>query len=260
MVKYPLVQATPTTPSLEAELMRILLYNVGYCTELNGSWFDYLLRSYRYLYTPRRIKRSAVQSLARMVEAHKPDVCCFVEIHKNMKDLPHFSAYAEYDIDSKYGLRSLLRLLPFFRKNCNGFFSRKALPFRKHYLKNGTKKLIYEIDLGNDTKLLFAHMSLRAKTRRKQFENLKKFVEKNKRVILCGDFNTFRREDDLEQFARDCNLQIMTPKTHGTFPARKPRRAIDLFLCSAAIDMRKIEVLNHVKASDHLPVMLEMKL
>ncbi len=262
MVQYQAQQpiSLPAATLAVDDPMRILLYNVGYCTELNGSWFDYLVRSYRYLYTPRRVKSSAVHSLARMVEAHNPDVCCFVEIHKNMKELPHFSAYAEYDIENKYGMTSMLRRMPYFRKNCNGFFSRKPLEFRKHWLKNGSKKLIYEIDLAKDTKLLFAHLSLRAKTRRKQFQDLKKWVKKNERVILCGDFNTFRGEEDLEQFARDCNLRIFTPKTRGTFPAKKPRKSIDLFLCSMNIDMKNIEVLDHVRASDHLPVLVEMKL
>ncbi len=260
MVKYPVEETIAHTQSLEADSMRILLYNLGYCTELDGSWFDYVVRSYRYLYTPRRVTNRAKHSLARMVDAHKPDVCCFVEVRRNIRQLPHFSSYAEHDIANKYAEFGILQHLPFFRKNCNGFFSKKALPFRKHYLKNGTKKLIYELDLGKDTKLLFTHFSLRASTRRKQFQDLKHYIKKHKRVILCGDFNTFKGEDDLEMFARESGLQIVVPPQKGTFPARKPRKSIDLFLCSPDIDITSIQALQHVQASDHLPVLMEMKL
>jgi endonuclease/exonuclease/phosphatase family metal-dependent hydrolase len=260
MVEYQLQQPIPVAEADMADPMRILLYNVGYCTELDGSLKDYAFRWYRYLYTPRNVRKSAVHSLARMVEAHNPDVCCFVEIRKNLNRLPHFEAYASRDVDNKYAAHGFLRHMPFFRNNCNGFFSHKALPFKKHWMKHGTKKLLYEIDLGNDATLMFAHMSLRASTRRKQFEELKSWVKKKKRVILCGDFNTFKGEEDLEMFARDAGLNIVVPPEKGTFPTRKPRKAIDLFLCSPGIDIRSIQALQHVQASDHLPVLVEMKL
>lgn len=245
---------------MATDSLKILLYNVGYCTELDGSLKDYFFRSYRYLYTPRRVQSRAVHSLIRLVETHNPDVCCFVEIHRNLGRLPSFQAFAEYDVENKYGIRSWLRRMPFFRKNCNGFFAQNELAFRKHWFKNGAKKLIYEIDLKNDTTLFFAHMSLRASVRKKQYQELKKWVQRKKRVILCGDFNTFRNEDDLEAFAADCGLNIVTPPNAATFPRKQPNHTIDLFLCSPSIQIKEVQVLEHAQASDHLPVLVEMTL
>jgi len=253
MVEYQVVQHTQQTMSAT---LRILLYNVGYCTELDGTLRDYMLHFYRYLYTPQEIQNRAVHSLASLVHAHKPDVCCLAEIHHNVERLPSFRSFANADVTNKYGPGWLQRL-PFFRKNCNGVFTQKPLGFQKHWFKNGSKKLVYEIDLGHNVTLLFAHFSLKASTRKKQYEELKKWVRRHKKVIVCGDFNTFRKEDDLLQFASECGLMIQTTAS-GTFPRHRPRKHLDLFLCSPTVHLKDIQVLRHAEASDHLPVLMEM--
>lgn len=256
LVQY---QVSETTIQMPATPLRILLYNVGYCTELDGSLSDYFLRFYRYVYTPKNVLQSAVHSIANLVEAHKPDVCCFAEIKKDPRRMPHMKDYKVRDVENKYGLSSTLRSLPFFRSNCNAVFADKPYAVRKHWFRNGAKKLIFEVQLPNKTTLLFAHFSLRASTRKKQYEELKKWVRKHPRVIVCGDFNTFRGEKDLLNFADSCNLKIVTSKG-GTFPRNNPKKAIDLFLCSPGVELENIQVLNHVHSSDHLPVLVEMKI
>jgi endonuclease/exonuclease/phosphatase (EEP) superfamily protein YafD len=239
--------------------LKILLYNVGYYTELDGSVRDYLFRGYRYLYTPKKVVSETLQQLNTLMEQEKPDICCFIEIHKNKRNRPLFSAYHFGDIDNKYGFNSVLRRLPFFRNNCNGFFSKKALNFHKHYFKSGTKKLVYEIELQPNVSLFMVHFSLKASTRKKQFEELKAFLDPTKQNILCGDFNTFSDTQELDSFARSCGLRIVNKPSEGTFPAKDPRKAIDLFLCSATINAGS-EVLNNVQLSDHLPVLAHISI
>lgn len=255
MVEY---QVQDTNIAMSAATLRILLYNVGYCTELDGTMRDYVTKFYRYLYTPRPVVNRAKHSLATLIHDHKPDVCCLAEIHHNVEAIPSFQTFASADVSNKYG-PGLLRRLPFFRKNCNGVFTQRPYSCKKHWFRNGAKKLIYEVDLGHDVTLLFAHFSLKASTRKKQYEELKKWVKKCKKVILCGDFNTFRHEDDLLKFASECGL-VMHETDSGTFPRHRPKKAVDLFLCSPNIKLKDIQVLRHAEASDHLPVLLEMRI
>ncbi len=243
---------------MQKKPLRILLFNVGYATALDGTLRDYLLRFYRYLYTPRRIIRRVRQAVFHLMQSKKPDVCCFVEIHKEHGFLRHPRAYREESIENKYGLHSLLRLLPFFRDNCNGFFAKKKLPFREHYLRNGTKKLVYEIALRPDASLLLAHFSLNRAVRQEQCAELRTLIGKRRNVILCGDFNIFGGFDELKRFADSCNLRIVNAPSQATFPAVHPRKALDLFLCPKDAGHPSVTVLDSVHVSDHLPVMLEV--
>lgn len=236
--------------------MRILLYNVGYGTGLNGSLKSYLLQGYRYLYTPRRIIRQVRQSLYNLLSREKPDLCCFVEVHRKHGFIPHPKSY-HFHADVKYGRRSPLRFLPFFRDNCNAFCAEKPLHFHRQYFKSGTKKLIFEISLPNDIKLLMVHFALRESTRRKQCQELKAIINGRKNIIVCGDFNVFKGARELHDLAESCGLKIVNSHSH-TFPAFKPKNALDLFLCPKDMEGVTARVLSDVQVSDHLPVLLEV--
>ncbi len=238
---------------------RILLMNVGYATALDGSIKDYLLKFYRYIYTPREIIRRVREAIHSLMEREKPDVCCFVELRKQKACVPHTHAYDCCDVDNKYGQYSVLRKLPFFRNNCNGFYSKTDLTFEKAYFKSGTKKLIYDIKLREDLSLLIVHFALSPNTRRKQFAELQEIIGTRRNVIVCGDFNIFRGMDELSALASACDLQIVSPEG-ATFPSSKPTKTLDLFLCPKAMGSVSARTVSDMRASDHLPVMLEMRL
>lgn len=235
---------------------RILLMNLGYATGLDGSMKSYLFGSYRYLYTPRRIIRQIRQSIYGLLNRVQPDICCFVEIHRKHGFVPHPHAYTSH-IDNKYGRRSLLRFLPFFRNNCNGFISHQPLQFEKHYFKNGSKKLIYDIKIGKGMSLLLVHFSLARDTRRRQCQELKKILANRSNTIVCGDFNIFEGERELHALAEACNLKIVETHQH-TFPAVRPTKTLDLFLCPKGMAHVSAQVMDDVRVSDHLPVMLTL--
>lgn len=239
---------------------RILLFNVGYCTELDGSFRDYLLRFYRYFHTPKKILRDAIRSLSALMRLQHPDLCCFVELHDKTRDLPHVRAYAYHSVENKYGLKSVLRRLPFFRHNCNGFFARTRLPYRKIFLKHGAKKLIYELKIPRGISLFMVHFSLKKRVRREQCGELERLLADRKKVILCGDFNTLHGTEELAHLRKTCNLRIVNARRSPTFPTRRPRKALDLFLCTPSIEIARVRVLQSVHLSDHLPVLLEIRL
>ncbi len=241
---------------MQKKHFRVLLMNVGYATGLDGSMRSYLTQWYRYLYTPQRIIRQVRQSIYGLLNRENPDLCCFVEIHRRHGFVPHPHAYTSH-IDNKYGRFSPLRFMPFFRDNCNGFFSHHQLQFKKRYFKNGSKKLIYDINLGNGMSLLLIHFSLNRDTRKLQFRELKKILKGRPNTLICGDFNIFRGTRELHSLAESCNLKIVNAHS-PTFPAARPKRALDLFLAPKSLEHVSASVMGDVQVSDHLPVMLEM--
>lgn len=238
---------------------RILFLNVGYCTGLEGGTTEYLLNWYRYLYTSRRTMENVLHDLHLMIEQESPDICCFLEIHKTSGLLQNMHAYPYFDIENKYGLHALLRHLPLFRKNCNGVFSRKPLQMQKHFLNAGRKKLVYEVTLENGASLFVSHLSLTHGARSRQIAELADLVRNKKNVILCGDFNAFRGRKEISELEA-CGLHLVNPPLKGTFPSIHPRITLDMFLCSPDVDIEQVRVLQDVKLSDHLPVVLDIRL
>lgn len=237
--------------------LRILFFNLGYATELDGSLKNYLLKFYRYFYTPRRIIRRVRQAIFGLLTSEQPDVFCFVEVHRRHGFVPHAHQYHSYSMANKYGRFSPLRHMPFFHDNCNGFVAREHVPFERMYFRNGTKKLIYKISLPQDITLYLVHFSLRRRTRRRQCRELQEMIQSHKRVVVCGDFNVFRGTKELRRLTENCGLHIVNAHQH-TFPAVKPKKALDLFLCSSDLGVPQAKVFTGVRASDHLPVMLEV--
>ena len=238
---------------------KILLYNVGYCAGLDGSVRGYVKHFLRYLYTPKKVVQRVLASVDHLVDREKPDICCFVEVRRVRKFINRLWEYPFHSFENKYGRRSIFRYLPYFRKNVLGFFSLKSHPFRRHFLRTGMKKLVYEIDLGKDVSLFFSHFALRKRTRRKQLKELEHLIKQRKQVILCGDFNIFDGVHELEEFIEECGLKIVNTLEDVTFPAVHPQKALDLFLCSASMHIEDLKVL-HPQASDHLPVLLKVRI
>lgn len=239
-------------------IARILFYNVGYCTGIDGAMRDYLLHWHRYIHTSRTTMSQILEGIEDLVSEESPDVCCLLEIHKTTGLVDSLRAFPHYDVANKYSWHGLLRHLPFFRRNCNGVFSRRSMPVQRHYFKAGRKKLVYEMTLPNETSLFVSHLSLTRRTRRRQLQELAVLLKGRKRVILCGDFNAFH-EGEMEALQAQCNLAIANPPWEGTFPSHRPRRALDLFLCSPDIVIERIRVLHEVQLSDHLPIVLDVR-
>lgn len=236
--------------------MKILFLNLGYCKGLYGSLTQYILQSYRYLFTSKKIQKNIVDDFKKLIKKENPDIICIAEIEKGyqIKSLVD-KKYPFYDFDVKYGANSFLRNIPFFRKNGNAFLSKKKIPFKRRFLKNGTKKLLYDITLPNKTQLLMFHYSLKKSVRPKQFEEVYDLIKNNKKNIVCGDFNV-KSYSEIESFAKKANLKLAGKGL--TFPTSNPKEPRDFFLCSKNIKAKSRILKN--KLSDHLGVVLEVKI
>ncbi|MBI2463597.1 endonuclease/exonuclease/phosphatase family protein [Candidatus Peregrinibacteria bacterium] len=244
---------------------KILLLNTGYCVGVNGSRSQYVRYCYRYLFCSRRIQRQVIHDIDSLIAKENPDLCCFIELHKESNILRRFNQlqalldkeYRFYHMANKYGERGILSRAPVFRQNTNGFMAKKELFFRRHYFRSGRKKLLYEIILENDIHLFMAHFSLKKEVRERQFVQLKNLIQGKKRIIICGDFNIFHGYEELKPLLETGNLEVMNSSDQKTFPSCHPKRYFDLFICSKDIKITNFKVLRHICVSDHLPVIME---
>ncbi len=240
---------------MEKKKFKILLINLGYCTGINGFFWQYIAKMHRYIYLPRTIEKNILQKLQNIIAKEDPDIICLVEIKKGKQVRSLISEdYLFYDVKTKYGEKSFLKKMPFFYNKGNAFIAKEDFSFQAHYLQHGTKRLVYEIILPNKISLLLVHFSLTKRVRKKQFQSITQLPLAHKQFIVCGDFNVFGGLGELDQLVENSNLQIINPAP--TFPAFSPSKSLDLFLCSRDIPA-SARVLDE-KVSDHLPVVLEI--
>ncbi len=234
---------------------KILLFNIWYCTWINWKISQYLFKSHKYAYINKKSSNNVIDKFKSIINEEKPDLICLIEINKwiYFKHLIN-DDYSFYDIETKYWKKSLLRKTPFFRKRSNAFLSNSILEFKKHYLKNWVKKLLYEIILPWDISFVFWHFSLNKRIRQKQFQEVSNINFKNKKLIIWWDFNIFKWLGEIKHLCNKMDLDITYNK--ATFPSFKPKIMLDLFLTSKHIDSDYKIIKTNI--SDHLPVLLEI--
>lgn len=135
---------------------------------------------------------------------------------------------------------------------------------------------ITEIDLGQKVTVINVHLEAYKSDARE--EQMRVFIDEIKDlfdgrpVIILGDFNSrldSKKEKTLDLFLDafplvEVSLDSTTnyPKSNGTYPTDNPERKIDhIFYTAETIEMIDWKIpVSHVKASDHLPVMMRFKL
>lgn len=234
---------------------KILLMNLGYCTNLNGSLFQYSLKGYRYLYVSKKVQNKTLNKLNSLIKQENPDLICLIEIKQGKQILNLVnSEYPYYDINTKYSPKNFFNKFSGIKKNSNAIISKQNLKFKKHYLNNGTKKLLYEILLPTGVKLILFHFSLNKTVRQSQFREIHKMFKNDKKKIICGDFNTRQGLEELKYLKTKNSLRI-SHKT-PTFPAINPKKIFDYFMYS-----KKLKVNTKIledQISDHLPIVLNL--
>jgi endonuclease/exonuclease/phosphatase family metal-dependent hydrolase len=244
----------PTGQTGQPKKYKILLSNIGYLTDIHGSHAHYVSRFHRYLWTKESIQKKVVNRFKGVIKRENPDLVCFIEI-KHDKQIIKFidEEYSEHVAHSKYSETNFISKLFNFSDKGNGFLSKKAVPYKKHYLANGTKRLIYHLQLPGDVNLIIGHFALVQNTRRKQFKELHAQFGHLPRKIICGDFNTFRGDVEIKDLKKDA--QLLSSHQEFTFPSHDPSKTLDLVLHSEDLDVQT-SVLKD-KVSDHLPVVFE---
>lgn len=238
--------------------IRIMIYNTGYFRGLTGKLSEYLFKFHRILFACPSFKDGLSKEITELVKANRPDVLFMEETRDEPYMLRIKALFEESHIDEKYEPGSFLRRLPFFKGNCNAVFLNKPFHVTKRYLKNGTKKLVYQVDVGADTSFFFSHFALGKATRKKQFLEIAEMVKEKKQAIVAGDFNIFGGALEVKELTETAHLKVANNLKEKTFPSFNPKHTIDLFLTSPSIKIIDIRVLQGVQFSDHVPVIIDV--
>ena len=226
---------------------KILFSNIGYAKGINGSLRQHIGYFLRHLHTPRHVQERVLAQIKLIINAERPDLCCFVEIDRGSFNAAGFNQinalmdteYQYHDITDKYGPKSPLGRMPLHIGKSNGFLAKADIPFKRLYLSNGSKRLVYCLELPDNIHLFFAHFSLRKSIRLRQFQELRQFIGGNKgEVIILADFNIMSGFRELDPLVHDMDLKIISREDKPTFRFYRHHRVLDLCLCSHSLASR----------------------
>jgi endonuclease/exonuclease/phosphatase family metal-dependent hydrolase len=241
--------------------MKIMFYNIAYGTGLNGSWKQYIYRSWRFFWLPFR----AMKRMAETLKREAPDVLCLAEVdggsfrnrfRSQAKFLARRMLLPYYFSQTKYRHWSFWRWMTMIRKQHDAILSRKKGEFKRHQLSTGMKKLVQEY-IVEGVSIFTVHLAvLSQKVRKKQLLELAEIVKQCPRPhLVCGDFNIHKGLDELKEFLSLTGLKRIIEQP--TFPSISPKRYLDIFFASEGVTIKNAGVLQ-VKYSDHLPVWVEI--
>jgi endonuclease/exonuclease/phosphatase family metal-dependent hydrolase len=243
--------------------MRAVIYNIAYGTGAPpASSLGRLWTAHRYL----RTSQIHLERVIGFIEHCAPDIVGLVEVdtgsyrtgHLNQVEIIAGHLQHHYCSSVKYGRRSLGRALPWFRHQSNAVLTKGAIPANRfHFFPLGFKRLIIEVEMPG-FRFFLVHLALQQGVRRQQLAHLAELAAGNGPVIIAGDFNCFRGEDETADLQR--RLDLVNPNRQGmpTWPSWNPRRQLDAMLCSRGIRIHDFRIPD-VRYSDHLPVILDFE-
>jgi len=243
--------------------MRLLLYNIRYAVG-GGASMHMPLPGAGYVLG----NQSVLPDITKFIKSVDPDVVGLIEVdtgsirsrkvnqaEKIAADLGMNTSY-----ETKYGSRSLNKILPIIRKQGNAFLAASRVHGEKfHYFDTGIKRLIIELEM-REFAIFLVHLSLKYRHRHIQLRKLYDLIsDTDKPVIVAGDFNTFWGEDEIYLFTKAAGLTSANTDSIPTYPSRSPRKELDFILYQQGIEVTAFEV-PQVKYSDHHPLVCDFEI
>jgi endonuclease/exonuclease/phosphatase family metal-dependent hydrolase len=197
----------------------------------------------------------------------KPDIVGLLEVDSgsfrsakyNQAESIAWEMRHEYVFQSKYPSTSVAQRIPVLNKQCNAFLTNQQIKSQRfHYLNEGVKRLVIEVEL-EDVTVFLVHLSLKFRHRQYQLQDLYSIVKKVTRpVIIAGDFNVFWGDRELDLFLAATGLKNANDQGLPSHPSRSPRRQLDYILYSESIEITGFQV-PLVKFSDHAPLICDFE-
>lgn len=236
--------------------MKILYLNTQYFQFNDGRLFSRLFEGI-FLIMPRPLRLFPIRLFARIVKDIDPDIVCLVEVKKWQFDsiLDSCKSYGYSDFENKYHPEGLACKMPSLKNRGNAFMSKIPIDFEKKLLENGSKKLIYQLNLADGLKFVFIHYALGGRTRKKQFRELAKMYAGCKKLLFTGDFNVFGGGKELIDLKLKLNLDECD--IGPTFPSFNPTKKLDRVLYTKNQNIFARALRDTI--SDHSPVVIEIK-
>lgn len=247
--------------------MKIFFSNLGYARGIDGSLKQHVIRAGRHFYNTVPVQEQILNQAKAIINAENPDLCCFVEIDEGSIHSARFNQiealmgkeYLYHDIAGKYGEDSRYHKMFLHKGKSNAFMAKEPVPFERLYMKHGTKRLIYKLSLF-ETTILFAHFSLKEKTRSKQFEEVREILRgENNDIILLADFNIMKGFRELNPLLKENDLCVLNKEEDHTFTFHKHKLTLDLCICSKSLLNRTSLKIIPQPFSDHAALLVEIK-
>lgn len=236
--------------------MRLLVYNIRYCTGIAGRmpWSGYLRRTNRNL-----------SGIVQFIGSLNPDIVGLLEVDAGSfrtsrinqaeviaNALGHYHCYK-----SKYAATSLAMRIPVLNKQTNAFLTNDRVHgYKFHFFTKGVKRLVIELEM-RDFVIFLVHLSITFKTRHLQLADLHDMVKAvRKPAIVAGDFNAFWGDREIRLFMGATGMSSAAPSDCRTFPSWAPRRQLDFILHGPGISVKKF-CAPRVELSDHLPLVCD---
>ncbi len=240
--------------------MRLLLYNIRYAVG-GGASMHMPLPGAGYVLG----NQNVLPEITTFIKSVDPDIVGLVEVdtgsirsrmvnqaEKIASELGMNTSY-----ETKYGEKSLNKLLPIVRKQGNAFLAAARVHGEKfHYFDTGIKRLIIEMEMEHYA-IFLVHLSLKYRHRHLQMRTLYDLIAvTEKPVIVAGDFNTFWGENEIYLFMKAAGLKSANAESLPTYPSRSARKELDFILYQDGITVNHFEV-PQVRHSDHLPLICD---
>ena len=242
--------------------MRLLLYNIRYAVG-GGASMHMPLPGAGYVLG----NQNVLSEITSFVKSVDPDIVGLIEVDTgsirsrkvNQAEKIASELGMKTSYETKYGSKSLNKMLPIVRKQGNAFMAAPRVHGEKfHYFDTGIKRLIIELEMG-EFAVFLVHLSLKYRHRHLQMRRLYDLIEDTEKpVIVAGDFNTFWGEDEIYLFMRAAGLTSANQDGIPTYPSRAPRKELDFILHQDGIRVTGFEV-PKVKLSDHLPLVCDFE-
>jgi len=243
--------------------MRLLLYNIRYGVGAGASMHmplpgaGYILGN-----------QSVLPDIVNFIKSTDPDIVGLIEVDtgsirsRNVNQAETIAAELGMNssYETKYGAKSLNQLLPIIRKQGNAFLAAPRVHGETfHYFDTGIKRLIIELEM-DDFAVFLVHLSLKYRHRHLQLRKLYDLIEqREKPVVVAGDFNTFWGENEIYLFMRAARLRSANVNSQPSYPSRAPRKELDFVLYQDGINVTNFEI-PQVRHSDHLPLICDFEL
>jgi len=252
----------PTSIRYRCPQMRLLLYNIRYAVG-GGASLHMPIPGAGYVLG----NQSVLPDITRFIKSVDPDIVGLIEVDtgsirsRNVNQAEKLAADLGMNTsyETKYGTRSLNKMLPIVRKQGNAFMAAARVHGETfHYFDTGIKRLIIELEM-QDFAIFLVHLSLKYRHRHLQLRHLHDLIrDTEKPVIVAGDFNTFWGENEIYLFMKAAGLRSANVNGIATYPSRSPRKELDFILYQDGIRVTGFDV-PQVRYSDHLPLVCDFE-
>ena len=242
--------------------MRLLLYNIRYAVG-GGASMHVPLPGAGYVLG----NVNVLPEITEFVKSVDPDIVGLIEVDtgsirsRKVNQAEEIAAALGMNTsyETKYGSKSLNKILPIVRKQGNAFMAAPRVHGEKfHYFDTGIKRLIIELEM-QDYAVFLVHLSVKYRHRHLQLRRLYDLIkETDKPVIVAGDLNTFWGENEIYLFMEAAGLTSANIDSIPTYPSRAPRKELDFVLYQDGINVTGFEV-PQVRHSDHLPIICDFE-